>query len=416
VETYPNDVAIYFMQNPLGFHKQAMPAAKATLAAHRQGKFWEMHDKCFANSKALTPANFTTWATEIGLDLAKFKTDMADKAMEKEILRQQAAMVALGARGTPGFFVNGEQVKGAQPFPQFKKVIDKQIAAVDAEIAKGLSRMDAMVANSRASHAAGDNFVKWALHGEQAPKAAPPKSKQRPIADKTVWKAVVSDEDAFKGGKDAYVTMVEFSEFQCPFCAKINPSVKQIMDTYGEDVKVVFKHNPLPFHKDAPLAAEASMAAQAQGKFWEYHDVLFANMKALKRENLEAYAEQLNLDMSKFKAALDNGTYKSRLKADMDAAQKVQARGTPNSFINGRQVSGARPFADFKKIIDEELAKAKKMEERGIAKADIYANIIKSGKEFKPLADKVSPMSHNDATIYGKPDAKIKIYEFSDFQ
>ena len=100
----------------------------------------------------------------------------------------------------------------------------------------------------------------------------------------------------------------------------------------------------------------------------------------------------------------------------MDAAQKVQARGTPNSFINGRQVSGARPFADFKKIIDEELAKAKKMEERGIAKADLYANIIKSGKEFRPLAEKVSPMSHNEATIFGKPDAKIKIYEFSDFQ
>ncbi len=113
METYPEDVAIYFMQNPLGFHKQAMPAAKATLAAHKQGKFWEMHDKCFANAKALTQANFDKWATELGLDLAKVKADMADKALEKEIKRQQAAMVARGARGTPGSFDNGEQVKGA---------------------------------------------------------------------------------------------------------------------------------------------------------------------------------------------------------------------------------------------------------------------------------------------------------------
>jgi protein-disulfide isomerase len=181
-------------------------------------------------------------------------------------------------------------------------------------------------------------------------------------------------------------------------------------------VAVVFKHNPLPFHKDAPLASEASLAANEQGKFWEYHDKLFENQRALKRENLDAYAQELGLDMGKFKSALDSGKYKAQIKADQKLASEVSARGTPNTFVNGRQVTGARPYDDFKKLIDEELVKAKALLEKGTARGDVYTEITKNGKVFKALDDKVNAFTFDDAPMIGKASAKIKVYEFSDFQ
>ena len=116
-------------------------------------------------------------------------------------------------------------------------------------------------------------------------------------------------------------------------------------------------HQPLPFHDKAHLAAEATMAAHAQGKFWEMHDALFANQKALDRADLESYAQRIGLDMPKFKAALDSGAYKARVDADAAAGTKVGASGTPTFFINGWRLVGAQPVDAFKKIIDGELKK-----------------------------------------------------------
>ena len=121
-------------------------------------------------------------------------------------------------------------------------------------------------------------------------------------------------------------------------------------------MRIVFKQQPLGFHKFAQLAAEASLAANAQGKFWEYHDVLFANQKALDRPDLERYAQELGLDMAKFKAALDNHEFAAAIKNDQAVAAKVGATGTPASYINGIKVSGAQPFPAFQAVIDKALA------------------------------------------------------------
>jgi protein-disulfide isomerase len=126
-----------FKDNPLGFHPNAMPAAKAAEAAGKQGKFWEMHDKLFENQKALSAENYVAWAGELGLDVEQFKKDMADPALEKKITEQQAQGMTLGARGTPAFFVNGRFLSGAQPVDSFKKVIDEEMKKADALIAAG---------------------------------------------------------------------------------------------------------------------------------------------------------------------------------------------------------------------------------------------------------------------------------------
>ena len=121
-------------------------------------------------------------------------------------------------------------------------------------------------------------------------------------------------------------------------------------------MKVVFKQNPLSFHKQAIPAAKASLAAHEQGKFWEMHDLLFANQKKLDRPALDGYAQQLGLNAAKFKAAMDSDRFDKRIKADQALAASLGARGTPAFFVNGRQLRGAQPFARFKEIIDEELA------------------------------------------------------------
>jgi protein-disulfide isomerase len=118
-------------------HNRAMPAALAADAAGRQGKFWEMHDKMFQNQRALTDENFETWAKELGLDVAKFKKDMQDPALKKEILAQQQQGGTLGARGTPAFFINGRFLSGAQPFPAFKALIDEEMKKADKLLASG---------------------------------------------------------------------------------------------------------------------------------------------------------------------------------------------------------------------------------------------------------------------------------------
>jgi len=162
-----------------------------------------------------------------------------------------------------------------------------------------------------------------------------------------------------KGPEGAPVTIVEFSDFQCPFCARVQPTLQRIQETYGRNVRLVWKHLPLPNHREAVAAALAAEAAGRQGKFWEYHDKLFANQRKLQRDALTQYARELQLHMTRFEA--DFGAREAQGRIDADAAEAVSlgVDGTPGFFINGRFISGAQAFETFAGIIDEELAKVK---------------------------------------------------------
>ncbi|GMV38743.1 MAG: hypothetical protein AMXMBFR64_04590 [Myxococcales bacterium] len=416
-ETWPKDVAVYFFHNPLAFHPNAMPAAKASMAAHKQGKFWEMHDKLFANARELTAENFDKWAGELGLDMARFKADMGDPEIEKEIKRQQAAMVALGARGTPGFFINGEAIKGAQPFETFKAIVEKKLAETDKAVAEGAPAAKAWQQVAKATHPAGDNFIAWVVDGGQPPvQEEQPAQPARPAVDATVWKVQVGPKDARKGAAEPLVTIVTFSEFQCPFCARVLPTMKQLLDAYPNDVAVVFKHNPLAFHNNAVPAALASIAAGNQGKFWEMHDKLFDGQRDLSAENIDKWATELGLDMARFKADMESPETKRQVEEDQKLASEVNARGTPNSFVNGRQMTGAQPFEAFKALVDEELEKAKKLVDGGTPRGGVYAAVIKDGKVFRALDDTVQSFDLTGVPTKGPANARVQIVEFSDFQ
>jgi protein-disulfide isomerase len=154
---------------------------------------------------------------------------------------------------------------------------------------------------------------------------------------------------------NAPIKIVEFSEFACPYCSRVNPTIDQVKETYGDKVALVFRDFPLPMHKDAPKAGEASHCANDQGKFWEMHDLMFANQRKLTPEDLKGYAAELALDEAAFAECLDSGKYADNIEADMADGAAVGVSGTPAFFINGQFINGARPFESFKEIIDAEL-------------------------------------------------------------
>ncbi|MBW2268647.1 MAG: thioredoxin domain-containing protein [Deltaproteobacteria bacterium] len=158
-----------------------------------------------------------------------------------------------------------------------------------------------------------------------------------------------------RGAKNAKVSIVEFSDFQCPYCSRVRPTLDQIEKEYGAQVVIAFKHLPLSMHPKAPAAHAAAEAAHRQGKFWEMHDLIFANQREMSPAKYEEYAKQIGLDVARFKKDVASGAVKKRVEADAAQAASLGITGTPAFLVNGRYLSGAQPFPAFKRLIDAEL-------------------------------------------------------------
>lgn len=182
-----------------------------------------------------------------------------------------------------------------------------------------------------------------------------PSRPARPEADRD-YKVEIGDAPS-RGDEDAAITIVEFSDFQCPFCNRVEPTLAQIEKEYGDRVRVVFKHLPLSMHPQAPDAHAAAEAAHRQGKFWEMHDLIFQNQRDLRVETFEGYAAKLGLDMDRYRRDVQSEEVAKRIDEDMKQASALGVSGTPAFFINGRFLSGAQPYTNFKRYIDSALAK-----------------------------------------------------------
>jgi protein-disulfide isomerase len=168
---------------------------------------------------------------------------------------------------------------------------------------------------------------------------------------------VATDKGFVRGAKDAPVTIVEFSDFQCPFCKNATLTVKQVVEKYSGKVKWVFRDFPIAgLHPAAPKAHEAARCAAEQGKFWEYHDLLFEKSPRQAPDELKQYAKDLKLDAASFVQCLDSGKHEAEVNRDIQDGARLGVTGTPTFFINGRQLVGAQPSTAFQKIIDSELA------------------------------------------------------------
>lgn len=172
-------------------------------------------------------------------------------------------------------------------------------------------------------------------------------------ADNKVWEIPDEASPVYGNTKDPILTIVEFSEFQCPYCARIAPTIHELMDKYKNEVKFVFKHFPLSFHQEAPAAAAASIAAQEQGKFWEYRYALASHNRELTPETFKKVAKEVGLDMAKFeKSMLLDSAKQAKINADFQLGVKVGVQGTPNFYINGKRQDRFSP-ALVEKLLKE---------------------------------------------------------------
>lgn len=426
---YGDDVRVVYKQFPLPFHKQAIPAAKAALAAHAQGKFELMHRKLFSKNESLGKVSdidgyMVELASFMGLDVEQFKKDYTSEATAALLEQDKELVNTLGVRGTPNFFVNGIQVIGAQPIEQFKEVIDPELATSKALIKDGRATGETIHATRFT-----ENFAKEVVKRAEAKAAANKK-------DVTVHHVPVEKADPVYGNrKDALVTIVVFSDFECPFCSRAATTMQEVQTHYGKkEIRVVFKHLPLPFHKRAKPAARAAVAAHAQGKFWAMHDHLFDDQQGLKAGGSEYFislANKLDLDVKQFEKDLDSTKTRDKVEADMALAAEVGARGTPNFFINGIQVTGAQSADTFKGVIDEqlELARGMKKKDRKLEGETLYKKLVEHNAahatppEKKVIPDTLTPKqletlrgTKSSDVLGDREKARVVIYEFTDLQ
>jgi protein-disulfide isomerase len=343
-KTFDKEVQIVFKHSPLPIHTRAPLAHEAAVEAARQGRFWEMHDLLFANQQRLDPPQLVEYAQKLGLDMTAFRLALEDRRHRSVVERDVAEARALGVTGTPTLFFNGQRIVGVPSTPQLiasiRNLLDGGGAVADASAPLAPGTLDLTGAPSR-------------------------------------------------GRADAPVTIVEFSDFQCPFCARATGVVENVLNAYGTRVRWVFKHFPLDFHTDAPLAHRAALAAGEQGKFWEMHDAIFRNQSAIKRNDLLRLATTLGLDMARFVADLDSDRLMSVMQRDMADGLRIGVDGTPAFFINGRRLVGAQPFEAFKALIDRELGASAR-------------------------AGAIRPEALDDAMARGPVDAPVTIRWFAD--
>ncbi len=414
---YPDDVRIVFKHFPLPMHKQAKPASEAVLAAHAQGKGWEMHDLVFENNRKLSPEDLIRYAEQVGVpDIAKFKSDIENHTYAAQVDADTKQGRQFGVGSTPSFFINGIPQRGAKSPEQLKQLIEDEKKFAQSLIDSGSKREEVYA-----------RILKGAKAEREAP-ARPNRKNGKPGArpgkpDPSKSYAVPVDDRPTKGNAEALVTIIEYSDFECPYCRKVLPTLEEVEEAYGDKVRVVFRQQPLPMHKNAIPAAKAALAAHKQGKFWEMHDALFAKAET-RGLNDEAYvqmAKDLQLDVDKFNADRNGPEVDEMIKGDQKVAAQFGAGGTPAFFINGRPLSGAQPIDAFKAVIDEELEKAEAyMAENKVEPKDLYAEMSKNWEtEVKPppIADELRRDIPTEG-LAGKgnlEDPKLTVIECSDF-
>ncbi len=432
MDEYEGKVRVVWRNNPLPMHRNAPAAHQAAMEAFDQGgseKFWRMHGILFENQRALQRADLERYAQQLGLNMDQFKAALDNNEHASKIEADQTLANEVGARGTPHFFINGRRIAGAQPFEQFKTIIDDEIQRAEQMLAAGVDRRAVYASFMRAARERG---------GDDAQPAAAAQEQARPQPDpNAVYRVPVGNEPS-KGPADALVTIVEFSDYECPFCSRVEPTIDQIVERYGNDVRVVWMNNPLPFHQNAMPAHQAALEVYQQGgnaKFWRYHAKLFENQRALTRENLEQWAQELGgINMAQFRAALDNNEHQEAIQQQQALARGLGASGTPSFFINGRNLRGAQPLPAFTAVIDEELRKARAKVEGGTPRARVYEETIRNGATSPQTINAPAPAAQpeppaqppadqqyeiavpNDAPTKGGRNAPVTIQIFSDFE
>ncbi|MCB9787145.1 MAG: thioredoxin domain-containing protein [Deltaproteobacteria bacterium] len=312
VERYPDDLRIVFRHLPLPFHPQAMHAARAAECAHRQQRFWPMHDRIFERRTELESADLNAWAAELGADPAAFEACMSDPTSLQVVRDDIATARDLDVRGTPTVFVNGTKMVGARPVDDFAALVDEELALAREKVAAGTPRQSVYAETVR------DGQIRTPL----APVALDVPLEGSPRL----------------GPETAGVEVVVFSDFQCPYCRLAAGQLRDFQAAEPERRAVIFKQLPLPQHEDARAAARAAFCAGEQGRFWAMHDALFDAQEELPRAPWRDIAARLGLDPERLRRCMSSSRPDARIDADIATADALRVRATPTIFINGHQL------------------------------------------------------------------------------
>jgi protein-disulfide isomerase len=335
-ERYGDAIRVVWKNAPLPFHRQARLAAEAALEAMaQQGDqgFWRFHDAVFEHQDALDRADLESYAERLGFNMIAFRAALDDHRHAEEIDADLALARLMGVHGTPAFFVNGTPLVGARPTGEFVALADRVL-----ERARTITPSD----------------------GAYATMVADPLPSPQTDNAPTRYDVRVNPDAPARGPAQARVVIQLFSDFECPYCARIAPTLDALLQRHPNDLRVVWRDYPLSFHSHAQLAAEAAREVLAQGgsdRFWRYAALLFANQRTLERADLERYAMSVGgIDMDRFRDALDRHAHAAAVRADADAADATGAEiGTPAMFINGHFVAGALPLEMLDRIVQLQL-------------------------------------------------------------
>ncbi len=323
LKNYPDKVRLVWRHFPLSTTPGtgSFLTHEASVCAQEQGKFWEFHDAVYAlegtpNSKS----DIEMMGQKIGLDKKKF-LDCLNSGKNQPFLQEELNEgKKRGVSGTPTLFVNDKTIAGAYPYEYFV------------------------------------NAIEAILHPDKAAAFPPTPLPQVPPA---VVKFTDLEGRPSLGPKDAVITLVEFSDFHCPFCKRVTPTLEELMKNYPGKIRRIWRQYPLSMHAGADRTAEASECANDQGKFWSYHDKLFETQGTPWDDAaLISLAPQAGLDKKKFEKCLTSGKFKDLVQKEIAKGNEVGVQGTPAVFVNGKLVSGAQPYENFDQIIKAELQKS----------------------------------------------------------
>jgi protein-disulfide isomerase len=379
-----SDLRIVWKNHPLPFHTQARPAAEvgqAVFEARGSEAFWRYHDAVFANQRTLETPDLERAAEAAGVSADEVNRILDRGSPRAKIDQDEALAKKVGSLGTPSFFVNGTLLSGARPLEDFTAAIDKALAEARAALAGGVPRASLYATLS-------DPAVQLEIdrHGEAARAVAAP----RPPADTTTVHLVPIAGAPTVGPANAVVTIVEYADFQCPFCRKSQTTLADLKARHPNDVRFVWKNKPLAFHKLAEPAAELAMEAFAQrgnAGFWKVHDALFdaiGQNPQITEAELVQLTTRLGFGAAKMRSAISTKKHHVQIEREGSESEKLDANGTPTFFINGRRLVGAQPLEKFEAIVEEEIARGRGLVARGIPASKVYEEIQKTAVPPKP--------------------------------
>ncbi len=376
------DVRLIFKHYPLPFHRKAVPAARAAYAGHKFGKFWELHDYLYEHRGDVT--DLRSFVESLGLDPDAFMEVMfSDEAM-KAVDDDMVAGGRAGVSGTPAYVVNGLVYTGARSKAQWKEIL--KAAKEDAE-RLGVPRAEVYATLMKdAKDRLGDGAPVGGKPSARAP------ARQPGEADPSArYKVPAGDDRPSLGPADAKVTLVLFSDFECPFCRRLAPVVVRLAREQG-DLRVVFRNFPLPSHPKARAAAKAAMAAHRQGKFWAYHDRLFSYRGPLSDAAFEKIAAEAGLDVERFRKDLEDPAVAAAIDEDVALGKRFGVVATPTMFVNGRYIRGAQSAKSLLSVVENARKEADRILAEGGGEGRPYDRIVRDA------LDRVAPAEGGGGT------------------